>query len=142
MTKITRFDKQLLKNLRTELDGVLAEFAKKYGIIASLGNARFTPNSVNWKFTLAANGGGSVDNPINSVEAATFVNKCFIYGLSKDDLNKTIVLRGDRCKIVGLNPRRHKYPVICENSNGTRYVYSDAEVRAALLAQKLAEAGG
>jgi hypothetical protein len=137
---IKSFDKQNVKYLRNELNGVLAEFAKKHGIIASLGNARFTPNSVNWKFTLAAS--GSVDNPINSVEAAAFVNKCFIYGLSKDDLNKTIVLRGDRCKIVGLNPRRHKYPVICENSNGTRYVYSDFEVRAALLAQKLAEAGG
>ena len=141
--KINSFSKPIIKNLRAELDSVLAEFAKKYGIVASLGNARFTPNNVNWKFTLVCGGGdGDGEDAALSVEATQFKVHCRSYGMEPNDLGKTIFLRGTKVKIVGLNTRRHKYPVVCQHANGKRYVYSDAEVRAALLVQKVAEAGG
>lgn len=138
---ITRFDRPIVKNLRTELDELLKTFGEKHGIIVQMGNARFTANSVNWKMTMVAlNSVGADDN--QSLEAVQFLSNCTIYGLEKSDLNSKIILRGQPNKIVGLNPRRHKYPVICENNNGTRYVYSIQEIKQALLAKKMAAAGG
>lgn len=134
MSKITHFSKPLVQNLRIELNTLLAEFANKHGITASLGNARFTPSNVNWKFTLVSPGAGTSDGstPTGDIYALNFLNKCHLYGMKKDDLNKTILLRGKLNKIVGLNPRSYKYPIICENRNGTRYIYSDTEVLNAL----------
>jgi len=78
----------------------------------------------------------------NTIQETEFLLHCNSYGMQKSDLNTTIILRGQPNKIVGLNPRRHKYPIICENQNGTRYVYTASEVNQALLAKKVAAAGG
>ena len=135
-----RFTKPVVRDLRNELEKVLNEFASKHGIVASLGNARFSADNVKWSFNLAcpdAVGGDDVD----SVEAVAFLSQCHLYGMAKTDLNATVNVRGTLVKIVGLNTRRHKYPVICEQ-NGKRYVYSDREIVQALLAEKIRKAGG
>lgn len=71
-----------------------------------------------------------------------FLANCALYGLDKSDLNEKVMLRGVPHTIVGMNTRRHKYPIICENNNGTRYVYAIHEIKQALLAKKMAAAGG
>jgi hypothetical protein len=141
---ITRFDRNTVKNLRVELDDLLKKFGEKHGIMIQTGTARFTNSNVNWKLTMVAPGAVSCggDDTGSTIQETEFLLHCNSYGMQKSDLNTTIILRGQPNKIVGLNPRRHKYPIICENQNGTRYVYTASEVNQALLAKKVAAAGG
>ena len=69
---IKQFDRQTVKNLRAELDEVLADFGKKHGIVVQMGTARFTATSVNWKLNMVCPAAAGNGNVADSVEGCSF----------------------------------------------------------------------
>lgn len=55
-----------------------------------------------------------------SSEQTVFDNNCFKYGLNKSDFNSILFIEGKRYKIVGINPKARKYPIIVEDDSGNK----------------------
>lgn len=53
-----------------------------------------------------------------------------MYNLPKDGIGKTFKSGGSEFKICGIEPRKHKYPVIAEEINtGKKYKFSMEQIR-------------
>lgn len=130
MPKITVITPAVCRNLRPEVEAaVQAQVAEAYGMTAKVGNAKYTSGSVTFSVTLAV---VSEDGTVRSPEAEAYTSFAGMYGLPVDGLNKTFRNRGQVFRVIGLNTRRGKYPVLVEDLQGKRYKYP-AESVAALL---------
>ena len=104
------FDRAGVKALRDELNAVLARHAAATGLTISFGNAKFTPESVDFKVSVTIPGGKSVTE--DKLDAGlAYVLK--VYKLTKITPTK---------ELVGYDSRKHKYPFIYRDRlTGKRY---------------------
>lgn len=106
--KISSFDRNTVKNLRSDIDKALATLSKKYGIEITAGNASFTPSNVTYKVQAAVKAASGVTM---TKEASDFN----LYGnisLSGFKLGQTISLQGKEYTIAGWKVRAQRNPVI------------------------------
>lgn len=114
-------NRQKVKQLRNEMDKVLAELGEKHGLGIKVGNISFDDRGFTAKVEAI-----EADNPQDqeSIDRARFERDVkAVYGLEKDDFHREFNYNGTTFKIVGVKPRSTKYPVIGENANGTRYKF-------------------
>jgi hypothetical protein len=110
--QIAHFDRKNLKLVVSDFQKEIAEVAKKYGISASIGPARFTANNFTCKIDVS-----TVKNIADigmSKFELDFKNMARAYGLDPVWLGSTIELNGTQYRITGLNTRRRKKPVIIQ----------------------------
>lgn len=117
MSKITRFDRPVVVQFRSDFQKDLDVLSQKYGLKIALGNAKFTSENVSFKLEVAVVGkAGALTR-----EATAFKSMARMYDLSPDLLGKKILLKSGKLVVVeGLNPRCHKYPVIVRLPNAKR----------------------
>lgn len=110
--KITTFNKTNLGNLKESLKEALAKVEQQHGIKFDIGTFSFSENNV--KIKLSAN---TVDDSgdVYSIEAEDFKNNAKYVGLSAEDLGKEITVNRKTFKIIGLNLRAVKNPVMLED---------------------------
>jgi hypothetical protein len=65
-------------------------------------------------------------------DAVAFAQKARSLGLPEDCLGKTIILCGKKVTIVGIDLKRHKYPVLITGVQGGRYILDVASTLNAL----------
>ena len=121
-------DKELLKQLRIELNVAIADVAKKHKISLKIGNARYTSNNFTFKLegALLTEDGKVVDK-----SRTDYKTYCEMYGMKPEWLDKSfITLDRDEYKIVELNSRARKNPIIAENVNTKkRYIFTSQKVK-------------
>lgn len=117
-------DRQACKLIRATAETLLKPFATKEGLSVVGGNCSYTQNRCTLKleFTLLDKSGKVVD-----VARQEYINFAESYGLKPEWLDRVLVLQGRPFKIVGLNMRSRKYPVVAE-SRGKRYKLTVASV--------------
>lgn len=100
------FNRTNLKLLRPELEQLLKSddfktLCAKYGMTASLGNAKFSETECTFQLKLKAEGAAKTD----------FESYAVLFGLKPTDLGKVIVVGGYSYTITGINPKAPKFPI-------------------------------
>lgn len=114
-----------VKRLKVSLQQVLDRAGKDLKYKFTLGAGRFG-TSASFKLECVPEGA-------DSTAEQQFKRHCAAYGLKPTDLGKTFRSHGKTFKIVGLEPRRPKFPVIAEYlGTGTVYKFSAETVGRAL----------
>jgi hypothetical protein len=116
--KISNFDRQTVKALRTAMDNALASVEAEYGIKISTGNATFSGDEVTFKVKANAIG---VGGQVKTKEAANWDVYAGINGLGALSVGDTIDLQGKSFTIAGWNSRARKSPISITDANGRGY---------------------
>ena len=95
--------------LRDAMDRALAEVGKTHGVAFKVGNISYSANLATAKVEFAAVG---EDGSVNTREAQDFERLYTFYGFERDDLGREFKSRGRTYKLLGLNQRARKNPVI------------------------------
>lgn len=111
MTKIIKFDKPTLRNLRDDINLALASVADDYGIKLSAGNASFMADNVSFKLQGTIIGDDGVAKTQERIDLETFHS-------SLVDLPITLS-NGAKGKVVGYSRRSRKYPFLVDTNKGT-----------------------
>jgi hypothetical protein len=126
---LTKFDKETIRKLRVEMDEVLKTLADKYGIQIKAGNATFSENLVTLKVDCSI----LKDGKAVTKEAEAFLAYAKIIGLDPSDLGREFSLNNKTYKVLGFQPRKEKFPMICEDTkSGKMYRLPEDSVVAAL----------
>lgn len=96
MNTTTVITRALLAQLKTEIDAAIKTVGDRHGIDLKAGNASFSDSNFALKIEGVVKGG-------ETGEAQTFLRNATRFGLSNDDLGKTIKLRGRGYTITGMN---------------------------------------
>lgn len=119
--KITSFDRNTVKNLRSDIDSALAILSKKYGIEISAGNATFTASNVTYKVQAAVKADSGV---VMTKEAIDFNFNANIYHFDFK-LGQKINLQGKEYIISGWKARAQKNPITVTREGRTYRVSLD-----------------
>ncbi len=138
---MTAFNKNTMPALRLEINAALKAVAEKHGILINLGNCRFGADTATWKLeaiqfpsanaTVAgvANATAANLNPIEVKAALDWKAKAAYRGLPVNALGKQTLYGGKTYTIVGLMPRRHRYPILAKSVNGKLICLAESAVR-------------
>lgn len=129
--QIKVINKVTIDHLRRNLTDTLQPYATTSNTAITVGRARYTANNVEFTVTVSLK---DADGSARTPEVTAFIDLCELYGFKPADLNREFKdNRGNTYKIIGLCPRRSKYPVLCEK-NGKRLLFP-AEALNRLLKQ-------
>jgi hypothetical protein len=111
----------LLRTIRVDAEAALLDVAAKHGVQLTFGNGSFARDGSNASLKLEI--AGITDNgDVLTKEATDFKRYASSFGLTPEDLGTTFTHNGKQFKLLGCNPRNHKYPIIAQNvKNGKRY---------------------
>lgn len=119
--KISSFDRNTVKNLRSDIDSALAILSKKYGIEISAGNATFNASNVTYKVQASV----KASNGITMTKEASDFNTYGSRLLSGFTLGQSITLQGKQYTIAGWKMRAQKNPVIVTSGGKTYRVSTE-----------------
>ena len=123
-------DRDLLKNLRNEINAALVDVATKHGITVNCGNATYNTNQATFKLDIRA---VAEDGKVYDPKASAFIKFATAYGMEPEDLNTTFTTNGDTFEVVGLDTKRSKYPIIVKNVKTNKmYCYTAETVNRAM----------
>lgn len=114
-------DREKIKNVRVVLDKILNQHRdelKNIGISVNLGNASFDNVSANIKISIVDIGEGGKVVDLRKTDWDRYAE---MHGLKKEWLGQNLTMNGREYKIVGLDVKKRKNPVIVE-SNGKTFV--------------------
>ena len=120
------FDKQSCRDIRLALEQALANVATDLGVKITVGNASYSSSHIVFKLEVAEI---TKDGVAMTKEATTFTQLASLYGLKPTDLNRTFTWGGKQFTLVGLAPRRSKYPFIGMRGDGKRFKFGQEIVK-------------
>lgn len=120
MTDFTAFDRTSAKALRTLLQAELDALGEKHGISIKLGNAKYSPGAEVTFTNLTIRSAGEVPLKLTP-EGKAFTMLADTYGMHPDDLGREFTHPASGVmKIVGLNTKAPKNPIMLEGADGKR----------------------
>lgn len=123
-------DRQKCRDLRVAIAEALKSVEDTFKVKVCVGNASFSSASCNFKIEFAE---FNADGEAETKEIQAFKSLSTLYGFQADDLGKEFVSNGKRFKIVGLAPRKSKYPLLATNlQDGRTYKFPVESVLFAL----------
>lgn len=126
---MTTLSKPAVANLRKELEIALAAVAAKTGVDFTIGIIRFDATTTRCKIEGVVRGATGATAPVTPKEIG-LKRYAFLLGnkFNEDDIYRVPSL--GRIKVVGYNPKAHKYPFIVQVvGTGKRYKYTVASVK-------------
>lgn len=123
--------RQLLRDIRADVDAALVAIAKKHGVLLSMGNASFTAESATMKMnitaadkgTIAAVTSGGVSAKTAKAEA-DFKRLAKSYGMEPEWLHTSVSIHGRSMEIAGLLPNKRVNCVLIRGAQGGEYIAS------------------
>lgn len=115
--KITNFkniDKKTFDAIRKSIATALDSVGKEYGVQFKAGNISYSDTYFNIKVSAHVIGEGG---DVITQEAEAFQKLAHLFGLLSSDLFRAFVFRGTAYKIIGLNARAAKNPIMLLNMN-------------------------
>jgi len=132
---IQDFDRATVRSLMKEMEAALQGVADKHGIVLKRKGCSFRGNvcPVPFEFRVErVTEEGNVETP----ESVTYKQQAAMHGLKPEWLFEWFTdFSGKRLQVVGLKPRRRKYPVVVRAENGTQYKMSAAQVQRHMAAK-------
>jgi hypothetical protein len=119
---------ELLRQLGPEIQMALVDVGRRLGVGFTVGRASCTGLNATFKLEVGVVGD---DGQVATRESESFKSLAPMYGLNDSDLGREFVWRGKLHKIVGLNPKATRFPVLTE-SCGRKYKASVVAVKSAL----------
>jgi len=114
--KIERFDRPTAKKMREAINTELASLEEYFGVTVNLGNIRYSDDSLSVKLELRV-GGDPEEHARKDWE-----KNCAFYGFKAEDFGREFTYALDTYKVVGINPRSRKFPLVAERvKNGKQY---------------------
>ncbi len=126
---LKEFDKSTVRGVIDDMEAALAEVALKHGIKLKRKGCSYRANQcpVPFEFHIER---VAADGNVETPESETYKLRCGRYGLKPEWLFQRFTnYAGKRMQVVGLKPRRRKYPVLVEADDGKRYKMTAAEVQ-------------
>jgi hypothetical protein len=133
MTTITR---AMCSLVRDDANAALAAVAKKYGLIISVGSARYSDTEINFKMQATVGTASAIaaviagTNPKDVKAATDYTTMGHLYGLKPEWLNKSFVCvrTGSTLRIVGLLPNKRVNNVFVSGAQGGKYIMPASDV--------------
>ncbi len=116
----------ILALMRIQIGKQLADFCETAGISVTIGKITYNPTfmKVDLQFAIVEGGVAMTE------ERDDYSRLCLMYGLKAEWLDEVFNMGGHSYQIVGLIPRRPKYPVlVLETDTGKRKVYTAESVK-------------
>lgn len=125
--KVTQFNSQSLKELRSEINAALATVSQKYGIDLSIGTISYDTGKATTRLTMETK---SESNGISVPKGAAYLS---LFDLPKDAFEREFTLQGVRFRLTELKTNRPKNPCsITRVSDGVGFKCGADQVRRAL----------
>lgn len=128
--KITTLDSVARKALVEAMNEALAPVAARFGMEFAYGGGNYDTTSMTLKATFKVTTADGAP--------ADFAQKAKILGLSEDCWGKVIMNRSKRYKIIDIDLRKLKYPVLTEGLDGPGYRFTAELVNRGLADAKRA----
>ena len=126
-------DTVLLKVLRHEINEALKPVAQKYGIALAAGNASYTAKTFSYKLAGALpDDSGNVQDPRTIKAMEDYKRQAVLYGMKTEWLGRAFTYGGRNVKLIGLMPKRSKFPILVEDSEGKQRLFPYEAVKAIL----------
>lgn len=110
------FDRATILNLQQRILETLAPLGEELGIQITGGDSRFSASQASVAFSLALTPRDGL-----TAEQREFNQLAPAFGLTAEHYHHPLTRGGTRYRLIGFKPRNRKYPIIAENSEGTRY---------------------
>lgn len=124
------YDKKLCQFLNGLIENALTEALQEYGLSVELNGGRMAEHEFKPKVILKVGATASGDNP----DKVKFSRLCHMYGLQPTDYLRTFHNRGSTYRIIGIEPRRRKYPILVEDVvTKKRVAFTASGVNAAFI---------
>jgi hypothetical protein len=130
--KIKAFDKANLRLLTNDIQLSLRQLSADYGISLTYKSARFSPSNVSIKLEGATINASGV---VETKERKDWKLFASYYGLKESWLDKAFVNAGEQFVVVGLAPRKRKFPVLATCVSTQKRFKFPVETIKALLAK-------
>lgn len=107
----TTIDKPFLKTFGAELGAVLTQLAQKHGLKLVRNGGTYSPTEFKPKLSFVL-----TDSAGQDLHAKReFERYAEIFGLKATDLGKEFISQGNMYRVVGLDLKKRKFPVRCQN---------------------------
>lgn len=129
MPAIITLGRPNLKMISAEMEQALQVVAQKYGVAIRYTGSTFTALNAKTKFEIAVKAPVGTNGQVAQVqtpEVVAFKNRTYEHGMPANALNSVISLQGEKFRIVGYVPRRHKMPISLEKVISGRRVKCSA----------------
>lgn len=116
-------NKSTIKQIRKDIDAALESVEEKHGITLELGNIRYSDFQFTTKLKATVVGDAG-DEDLAKFKAALAKNPLQFEEIAEEDFGEEFEFHGETFKLVGLNPRAKKFPLIGEKisrSDNRRY---------------------
>lgn len=124
---ITQIDRPTVRLISDRIMEALKTVSDELGIQFNYKGGTFSPNNCTLKIEASVR---APDGTVIDREREAFKRSAFIFGLNPEMLDKTFVSNGEEFRIVGLSPRKSKYPVIAMNTgNQKKYKFTPAAIK-------------
>lgn len=129
MAKISKFDRPNVKMIHAEINAALSAIAQKHGLLSlSTGTLSFSDE----KFTVRVTGLAPIDVSKTKIENVT-PSAIGIGSHPSSFIGSHFMANGTKFKVTDYKPSRPKYPIVGENSAGTRYKFTVDSVKRGLI---------
>jgi hypothetical protein len=122
--------------IRADINAALAAVAKKHGVDFSLGNIRFSPDTLTGKLTgvVRSAAGNTTGGPVDLKSLALAKSGTWLLGNTFVNAAKYRSPTLGTVNFVGYNSRARAYPFIVLTSSGKRYKISSASAKSIVAA--------
>jgi hypothetical protein len=121
--------RQLLKDLRPEIEDALKGVSEKHGITMKLGNGHFGGLRGDYKLELTTAGEDGA-----TAESQDFERHASAFGLRPEWYGKTFQGNGSTYTITAIYPRKRKMPIgVTRESDGSKRIMDETSVRRMML---------
>lgn len=111
---ITKWERNNVNGFAKEAEQTLKALAEKHGVSVRVKGGTFSPLSFRQTFEFVASQTDEKTGQTLTPETESFMHNCVFLGLTEQDLWQKFIYRNEVYRLIGLNPRRGKYPLSIE----------------------------
>ena len=127
-------NKAKVKALRAAIEKAVAQVEQEWDVDVTVGNARFTNESVKFQFNVVEKRTDSNGQAVTvSLEQIDFERNCWKWGLQATDIGRQFFHNGKRFTLTGSKSRAHRYPIQATRSDGRTFKFTVDCVKGKLL---------
>lgn len=128
---MTTIDRDLLRAVKEDLAEALAEVGQKHGLLLQFNGGKFSDASATLKLDIAVATGKKGENTMSVKAAEDWKKYAEMFGMKPAWLGKKVMHAGEAHTILGLMPKRRKFPVLVRKPSGKQLLLTAETVRGA-----------
>lgn len=118
--------KDSVRDISRDINAAIQSVAKKHGIKLSMNGGTYQSSNAVLKIKVSTISESGI---VETKERISYIQNHKLYDLKREWLDQTFTNGGFVYKIIGLNTRAYKRPVLCERNDGKVYKLSAENVR-------------